>query len=190
METIKARLLIIPYTPEKLELGMYYMADLDAGMRGVINEKNRTLCILSEEDMKLRGLTHTARVEYVKLYLVSNEFPKIGDLFAERLATKSEYPNSPDYHNLPDKEIYDIFQMDNLNDPQRDDCRKVIALPEQIGITEFDNGAMNWLGEMPLKQLQLILNNNGECEIKAHQNKPDLRTSNKIQFILKTKLKS
>jgi len=105
-------------------------------------------------DTAYGGVSSTS-FELVEFYLISDEYPKVGDHFAELLRTNK----------------YGIFQMDNENDPQRTDCKKVIATPNQIGLIVSYKSTTNveTYREIDIGNLQGILNNGGECEIEVEE---------------------
>jgi hypothetical protein len=140
-------------------------------------EKNmkKAYSIDGDGDLRIRS-TDDELVYFVEFYLVSDEFPKIGDYFAEKLTTGE----------------LQIFHMSNLNDPQRDDCKRVIAFPKQIAyipcscnfnevesvnkdpsimfdeefpaVVPFKEGQC--YVKVSIQQLQQILDRGGDCEIE------------------------
>lgn len=125
----------------------------------------------------------SSRLEAIKIYLISDDKTKIKDRVVYSFDNSEEYSDlfkgktfiaeiGTESEDEKDWGVYAEYGQDYVN---KNDCKKVIAGPEQIGIiAEYQSIAgANSKREITYKDIQNILDNEGKCSVEWEENQCD-----------------
>ena len=167
----KVKLIAVPFRPDKLEAGMYWM-----------NEKK--LYQLDENDLHNSAIQdelffdRDTPATLVQFYLISDE-DEIQE--SDLVYDSKEFPKEKEKHlqrqNITrciTKEVYQYVALDGfLHDYKT--SHKIIATPEQIGVIYYETSAMDKDGNtvfpypIGIDELQFIINRGSKCEVEVEE---------------------